>query len=187
MKIIWLSPYVLRSYDVDQGRSSSVTNYLLVTLVWRNIFEFCNCCFIDITFIGLFALWIFEEILNPKLHFLCTFFMKNSAKPLYTHSVRNKVMWQDFFNPFLPNVLFWFNAETYENLWFSNVFRGNQKGTFRRNGLINMNKTVDTAQKMKFCIRDFFITCDQIRRKLRIWSHLLKNFLMENIIFCTVW
>ena len=32
-----------------------------------------------------------------------------------------------------------------------------------------------TAQKMKFYINDFFIKCDQIRRKLRIWSHLLKN------------
>ena len=33
----------------------------------------------------------------------------------------------------------------------------------------------DTAQKMKFSINDFFIKCDQIRRKLRIWSHLLKK------------
>ena len=30
---------------------------------------------------------------------------------------------------------------------------------------------------------DFFITCDQIRRKLRILSHLLKKSLMENFIF----
>ena len=30
------------------------------------------------------------------------------------------------------------------------------------------------AQKMKFSIKDFFSKCDQIRRKLRIWSHLLK-------------
>ena len=26
--------------------------------------------------------------------------------------------------------------------------------------------------------------CDQIRRKLRIWSYLLKKSLMENFIFC---
>ena len=32
-----------------------------------------------------------------------------------------------------------------------------------------------TAQKMKFSIKDFFSKCDQIRRKLRIWSHLLKK------------
>ena len=30
------------------------------------------------------------------------------------------------------------------------------------------------AQKMKFSIKDFFSKCDQIRRKLRMWSPLLK-------------
>ena len=39
---------------------------------------------------------------------------------------------------------------------------------------------------MKFLIKDFFRKCDQIRRKLRIWSPLLKKFLMENFIFCAV-
>ena len=34
--------------------------------------------------------------------------------------------------------------------------------------------------------QDFFIKCDQIRRKLRIWSHLLKKSLMENFVFCAV-
>ena len=43
-----------------------------------------------------------------------------------------------------------------------------------------------TAQKMKFSIKDFFSKCDQIRKKLQIWSHLLKKFLMENFIFCAV-
>ena len=41
------------------------------------------------------------------------------------------------------------------------------------------------AQKM-FSIKDFFSKCDQIRRSLRIWSHLLKKSLMENCIFFTV-
>ena len=45
----------------------------------------------------------------------------------------------------------------------------------------------DTAQKMKFSIKDFFSKCDQIRCFLRIWSDLLKKFLMENFIFCVVW
>ena len=36
-----------------------------------------------------------------------------------------------------------------------------------------------TAQKTKFSIEGFFRKCDQIRRKLRIWSHLLKKSLME--------
>ena len=40
-----------------------------------------------------------------------------------------------------------------------------------------------TAQKMKFSIKNFCSKCDQIRRKLRIWSHLVKKSLMENFIF----
>ena len=43
-----------------------------------------------------------------------------------------------------------------------------------------------TTQKMKFSIKDFFSKCDQIRWKLRIWSHLLKKFIMENFIFYAV-
>ena len=39
---------------------------------------------------------------------------------------------------------------------------------------------------MTFSIRDFFSKCDQIRRKMRNWSHLLKKSLMENFIFCAV-
>ena len=41
--------------------------------------------------------------------------------------------------------------------------------------------------KKKFSIKDFFNKCDQMRRKLRIWSHLLKKSLMENFIFCAVY
>ena len=41
--------------------------------------------------------------------------------------------------------------------------------------------------KRKSFIKDFFSKCDQIRSKLRIWSHLLKKSLMENFIFCTVY
>ena len=46
--------------------------------------------------------------------------------------------------------------------------------------------SVNTAQKMTFSIKDFFSKCDQIHRKLRICSHLLKKSLMENFIFCAV-
>ena len=42
------------------------------------------------------------------------------------------------------------------------------------------------AQKMKFSIKDFFSKCDQIPRKLGIWSHLPKKPLMENFILCAV-
>ena len=43
-----------------------------------------------------------------------------------------------------------------------------------------------TARKIKFSIKDFFSKYDQIRRKMRIWSNLLKKSLMENFIFCAV-
>ena len=43
-----------------------------------------------------------------------------------------------------------------------------------------------SVQKMKFPIKDFFSKCEQIRRKLRIWSHLLKKSWMKNFIFCVV-
>ena len=39
---------------------------------------------------------------------------------------------------------------------------------------------------MKFSIKYFFSKCDQICRKLQIWSQLLKKSLMENFIFCAV-
>ena len=44
----------------------------------------------------------------------------------------------------------------------------------------------NTAQKMKFSIKDFFSKYDQIRRKLWIWFYLLRKSLMENFICCTV-
>ena len=39
-------------------------------------------------------------------------------------------------------------------------------------------------KKKMFSIKNFFSKCDQIRRKLQIWSHLLKKLLMENLTFC---
>ena len=42
---------------------------------------------------------------------------------------------------------------------------------------LRMNPVIsNTAQKMKFSIKDIFSKCDQIRRKLQIWLHLLKEF-----------
>ena len=40
---------------------------------------------------------------------------------------------------------------------------------------------------MKFSFKDFCSGCDQIHSFLRIGSHLLKNSLMENLIFCEVY
>ena len=47
-------------------------------------------------------------------------------------------------------------------------------------GLENRDSRTVTAQKMKFSIKGFFSKCDQICRKLRIWSHLSKKSLIEN-------
>ena len=48
------------------------------------------------------------------------------------------------------------------------------------------NPWTNTAQKMKFSVKEFFSKCEQIRSFLRIKSLLLKKFLMENLIFCAV-
>ena len=42
------------------------------------------------------------------------------------------------------------------------------------------------VQKGKFSIKNFFSKCDQIRRKQRIWSHLLKKSYIEKRLFYTV-
>ena len=39
---------------------------------------------------------------------------------------------------------------------------------------------------MKFSIKDSSSKCDQIRRKLRIWLHLLENPYWKTSIFCAV-
>ena len=40
---------------------------------------------------------------------------------------------------------------------------------------------------MNFSIKDFFNKCDQIHKKLRIWSDLTKKFLVEKIHFFVQW
>ena len=55
---------------------------------------------------------------------------------------------------------------------------------FKEDGKLDF--LTDTAQKIKLSIKDFFSKCEQIRRKLQIWSHLLKKSLLENFIFCAV-
>ena len=40
-----------------------------------------------------------------------------------------------------------------------------------------------TAQKMKFCIKNFSSKCEL---ETAVWSHLLEKSLIENFIFCAV-
>ena len=51
---------------------------------------------------------------------------------------------------------------------------------------ITLIKLLALQKKMRFYIKDFCSTCDQIRSLSRIWLHLLKISLMENFIFCIV-
>ena len=54
--------------------------------------------------------------------------------------------------------------------------------TYTKSGIRTLTDLL-TAQKMKSSIKDFCSKCNQIHRKLRIWSHLLKKSLMENFPF----
>ena len=72
-----------------------------------------------------------------------------------------------------------------EDVYDSAIIRAN---TCHRNPYASIFYAVYvTLQKMEFSIKDFFSKYDQIRRKLRIWSHFLKKSLLENFIFCAVW
>ena len=44
--------------------------------------------------------------------------------------------------------------------------------------VLKLNATYNTAQKIMLSNMGFFSICDQIRRKLRIWSHLMKEDLV---------
>ena len=71
---------------------------------------------------------------------------------------------------YLENICLWYD-------YFSKVFNKDKS----RKDLSQM--IIFTAQKTKLSIKDLS-KCDQIRRKLRICSHLLKKSFMENFIFC---
>ena len=44
-----------------------------------------------------------------------------------------------------------------------------------------MFRPSNTAQKVKFLLKNFCSKCDQIHSFLRIWSHLLEKSLMETL------
>ena len=79
------------------------------------------------------------------------------------------------------------SSQYLHNIWPMRIMQHFSKKCSDSGSLVGNNlslETVTTAQKMKFSIKDFFRKCDQIRRVLRIWSHLLKRTLMKNFIFC---
>ena len=89
-------------------------------------------------------------------------------------------------------------CEIFNNTFFTEHFRTTAsafhatvllyplKISSRKKWVNGLNDEIFTTQKMKFSTKDFFSKCDQIRKKLRVWSHLLKKSFMENLIFCEV-
>ena len=73
------------------------------------------------------------------------------------------------------------------NLLKRKNFQSTPGQSYLQNTTENRRITNVITQKMKFSIKDFFSKCDQIRRKLRILSHLLKKSLMKNFIFCATY
>ena len=122
-----------------------------------------------------------------------------------------KVFWtfaitSTYLNPFLSNVLFWSH-------WKHQKTEVGKKKGLRNSCLVTRNlirtrlchgcnylcvsfEIIEALRtcifqgthctKNEFSIKDFLSKCDQISRKLQIWSHSLKKSLMENFIFCAV-
>ena len=92
-----------------------------------------------------------------------------------------------YINPFVPNTIFLYPLKTSEDRKVFWCFQRVEKGCIENKWVnwsdISVFGSCGTAQKMKFSIKDFFSKCDQIRRKLQIWSYLLKKSLMKILFF----
>ena len=63
------------------------------------------------------------------------------------------------------------------------LFVGPKSTLFRIGSLLFSDFLLEIqCKKMKFSVKNFSSKCDHIRRKLRIWSHLLKKSLIENFM-----
>ena len=115
-----------------------------------------------------------------------------------THStVNDEIKWKDDFESFPRMVnfpVFWFVSQAPKNfilglcyhtmmaenfiltdLHYSNTVAGQVKTLSNLTEMLTKLHFTNTAQKLKFSIKDFFSKCDQIRSFLRIWSHLLRK------------
>ena len=61
------------------------------------------------------------------------------------------------------------------DLHYSNTVAEQVKTLSNLTEMLTKLHFTNTAQKLKFSIKDFFSKCDQIRSFLRIWSHLLRK------------
>ena len=109
-----------------------------------------------------------EEILNEKLHFLCSDIPLDTGHKLNGTS-SERLVYVQFMSWLHEDIRYYLKDSTMKKM--------------KRNEEIALSYT---AQKMKFSIKNFSSKCDQIHRKLWIWSHLLKKSLTENFIFCAV-
>ena len=74
----------------------------------------------------------------------------------------------------------------YSRISVVSIVFGMYESSYRISHKIRLYALSLTAKKMRFSIKDFFSRLHQIRSFLRIWSHLLKKSLMENMIFWAV-
>ena len=125
-----------------------------------------------------------QKILNEKFRFLCS----ESRIMLIQHPRRCKPSRKQIFNIFMF-------LKNYFRAYFPlmclrkisieiTIFEINE------NVALTFSRKVFFAKSLhkhwSFSIKDIFSKCDQIRRKLRIWSHFLRKSILENFIFCAV-
>ena len=95
---------------------------------------------------------------------------------------------------FLPNrkfqkvtktVIYQRNLNKMNKIYFLNDQQNlNWKAVFSIAKKMSITFSGNITQEIKCVTKDFFSKCDEIRFFLRIWSHLLKKYLMENFMFC---
>ena len=138
-----------------------------------------------------FLIWFFFQIFGTVVYPSCSSsFLASSSR---------KGIWQLLLNTsnIVPSAPFCYEKKAKENKIWKKIVRGVKskhilfwrwmdQGVLWKIVVPKYDSEDYTAHKMKFSIEDFLSKCDQIRRKLRIWSRLLKKFLMENFIFCAV-
>ena len=71
----------------------------------------------------------------------------------------------------------------YKDRIYDSIFIRENTSRYMLCSLLAIVSKASTARKIKFSIKDFFSKYNQIRRKLQIWSYLLKKSLMENSHF----
>ena len=111
--------------------------------------------------------------------------MDKVAKKLLIKFWRLSERWEKTHSCNDANKLWWSNEKMETPLWVTWPLND---GVNCELYILNIKCVLITAQKMKFSITDFFSKYDQIRRQLRIWSHLLKKSVNGRLHFlCSGW